>query len=80
VLDSRTGTVAVLPGPAPRRNDKFRSNKTYYEIPIAVQDRSFKHHRVAVLPGHAAFFDGITGYIPDTDISPIWKPGILRQP
>ena len=31
----------MLPGPAPKENDKFPSNKTYYEIPIAIQDRSF---------------------------------------
>ena len=41
VLDSRNGRVAVLPGPAPSENDKFPPNKTYYEIPIAIQDRSF---------------------------------------
>ncbi len=41
VLDSRDGTIAVLPGPAPKANDKFPPNKTYYEIPIAIQDRSF---------------------------------------
>jgi spore coat protein A len=41
VLDSGTGARAVLPGPAPRENDKFPPNKTYYEIPIAIQDRSF---------------------------------------
>lgn len=41
VLDSSTGATALLPGPAPRENDKFPPNKTYYEIPIAIQDRSF---------------------------------------
>ena len=41
VLDSRSGARAVLPGPAPKANDEFPPNKTYYEIPIAVQDRSF---------------------------------------
>ena len=53
VLDSRTGTTAVLPSPAPNERDAFPSNKTYYEIPIAVQDRSFNSRRLAVLPGHA---------------------------
>ena len=51
VLDSRDGTRAVLPGPAPRENDTFPPNKTYYEIPIAIQDRSFNDGWVAVLPG-----------------------------
>ncbi|HEX6330056.1 MAG TPA: bilirubin oxidase, partial [Actinomycetota bacterium] len=75
VLDSRTGTTAVLPGPAPRERDKFPPNKTYYEIPIAVQDRSFDTNGSLFYPDTRAFFDDIEGpYIPDTDISPIWNP------
>jgi FtsP/CotA-like multicopper oxidase with cupredoxin domain len=75
VLDSRFGTPAVLPGPAPKENDKFPSNKTYYEIPIAIQDRSFDADGSLFYPDTRAFFDGITGpYIPDTDLSPIWNP------
>ena len=75
VLDSRTGTPAVLPGPAPKENDKFPPNKTYYEIPIAVQDRSFNSDGSLFYPDTRAFFDGITGpYIPNSDISPIWNP------
>jgi FtsP/CotA-like multicopper oxidase with cupredoxin domain len=75
VLDSRTGTSAVLPGPAPKEGDKFPPNKIYYEIPIAVQDRSFDSNGSLFYPDTRAFFDGITGpYIPDTDISPIWNP------
>jgi spore coat protein A len=75
VLDSRDGTVAVLPGPAPKENDKFPPNKTYFEIPIAIQDRSFNTDGSLFYPDTRAFFDGITGpYIPDTDISPLWNP------
>jgi FtsP/CotA-like multicopper oxidase with cupredoxin domain len=75
VRDSRTGAVAVLPGPAPKANDKFPSNKTYYEIPIAIQDRSFNADGSLFYPDTRAFFDNITGpYLPDTDISPIWNP------
>ncbi|MFO7664503.1 MAG: multicopper oxidase [Chloroflexota bacterium] len=75
VLDSRDGTAAVLPGPAPKENDKFPPNKTYYEIPIAIQDRSFNADGSLFYPDTRAFFDGITGpYIPDTDISPVWNP------
>jgi FtsP/CotA-like multicopper oxidase with cupredoxin domain len=75
VLDSRTGTVAVLPGPAPKENDNFPPNKTYYEIPIAVQDRAFNADGSLFYPDTRAYFDGIEGpYIPDTDISPIWNP------
>jgi FtsP/CotA-like multicopper oxidase with cupredoxin domain len=75
VLDSRTNTPAVLPGPAPKENDKFPPNKTYYEIPIAIQDRSFNADGSLFYPNTRAFFDGIAGpYIPGTDISPIWNP------
>ena len=52
---------AVLPGPAPKANDKFPSNKTYYEIPIAVQDRSFNDDGSLFYPDTRDFFDGIVG-------------------
>jgi FtsP/CotA-like multicopper oxidase with cupredoxin domain len=75
VLDSRTTATAVLPSPAPKEGDMFPSNKTYYEIPIAIQDRSFNDDGSLFYPDTRAFFDGITGpYIPDTDVSPIWNP------
>jgi spore coat protein A len=78
ILDSRTGTVAVLPGPAPREGDKFPPNKTYYEIPIAIQDRAFNEDGSLFYPDSREFFDGATaqdpGFIPDTDLSPIWNP------
>jgi len=75
VLDSRSGTQAVLPGPAPAEGDRFPSNKTYREIPIVIQDRSFNTDGSLFYPDTRAFFDGITGpYIPNTDISPIWNP------
>jgi spore coat protein A, manganese oxidase len=75
VLDSRSGTVAVLPGPAPKANDKFPPNKTYYEIPIAIQDRSFNADGSLFYPDTREFFDEIVGdYIPDGEFSPIWNP------
>ena len=75
VLDARFGTAAVLPGPAPKAGDKFPPNKTYYEIPLAIQDRSFNANGSLFYPDSRAFFDGIEGpYIPETDISPIWNP------
>ena len=61
VLDSRTGTPAVLPGPAPKEGDKFPPNKTYYEIPIAIQDRSFNADGSLFYPDTRAFFDEIVG-------------------
>ena len=75
VLDSRNALPAVLPGPAPKEGDKFPPNKVYYEIPIAIQDRSFNDDGSLFYPDTRAFFDGITGpYIPTTDLSPIWNP------
>ena len=53
------GRAAVLPGPAPKEGDKFPPNKTYYEIPIAIQDRSFNADGSLFYPDTRAFFDGI---------------------
>jgi FtsP/CotA-like multicopper oxidase with cupredoxin domain len=75
VLDSRTNTTAVLPGPAPREGDMFPPNKTYYEIPIAIQDRSFNADGSLFYPDTRAFFDEFDGpFIPDSNVSPIWNP------
>ena len=75
VRDNRTGAAAVLPSPAPKERDKFPSNKTYYEIPLAIQDRSFNSNGSLFYPNTRSFFDGVTGpYIPETDVSPIWNP------
>jgi spore coat protein A len=78
VLDSRFGTPAVLPGPAPTENDRFPPNKAYYEIPVAIQDRSFNVDGSLFYPDTREFFDGATaivpGFIPNTDLSPIWNP------
>jgi FtsP/CotA-like multicopper oxidase with cupredoxin domain len=66
VVDSRFGTQAMLPGPAPHENDKFPPNKTYYEIPIAIQDRSFNADGSLFYPNTREFFDKFTGpFIPD---------------
>ena len=78
VLDSRTGVTAVIPGPAPKEGDKFPPNKTYFEIPIAIQDRAFNTDGSLFYPNSREFFDGATasdpGFIPETDLSPIWNP------
>lgn len=75
VLDSRTGKPAVLPGPAPKETDPFPPDKTYYEIPIAIQDRAFKADGSLFYPDSREYFDEFNGpYIPETDISPIWNP------
>lgn len=75
VTDSRTGRLAVLPGPAPSEIDQIVPNRRFYEIPIAIQDRAFNADGSLFYPDTRAFFDGITGrYIPETDLSPIWNP------
>jgi spore coat protein A, manganese oxidase len=75
VLDSRTGQPAILPGPAPRENDKFPPNKPYREIPIAIQDRSFNDDGSLFYPDTREFFDEIVApYIPEGEFSPIWNP------
>ena len=76
VFDSRNRKAAVLPGPAPALGDP--AGLTYYEIPIAIQDRSFNTDGSLFYPDTREFFDGATagvpGFIPDTDLSPIWNP------
>ena len=47
--------------PAPREDDKFPPNKTYYEIPIAIQDRSFNSDGSLFYPDTRAFFDEVAG-------------------
>jgi FtsP/CotA-like multicopper oxidase with cupredoxin domain len=74
----------TLPGPAPRLGDP--PGTRYYEIPIAIQDRSFNMDGSLFYPGDRAFFEGLEPsqlqipFIPDaacdgpSDISPIFNP------
>jgi spore coat protein A, manganese oxidase len=63
----------ILPGPAPALGDP--PGKRYYEIPIAIQDRSFNEDGSLFYPTSRKFFDDFGGpYIPDSDISPIFNP------
>jgi bilirubin oxidase len=64
---------AVLPGPAPGVGaDPFGR---FYEIPLAVQDRSFNADGSLFYPDSRVFFDGFGGpYIPGSDVPPIWNP------
>jgi FtsP/CotA-like multicopper oxidase with cupredoxin domain len=81
VLDSRSAKPAVLPGPAPAEGDPFPATKTYYEIPVAIQDRSFNTDGSLFYPDTREFFDKASaqdpGYIPTSDLSPIWNPEFL---
>jgi FtsP/CotA-like multicopper oxidase with cupredoxin domain len=77
VTDDRNGRPATLPGPAPAIGDP--PGMAYREIPIAIQDRTFRDDGSLFYPDTRAYFDEITGpYIGDadepTDISPIWNP------
>jgi spore coat protein A len=73
VLDSRNGSTAILPGPAPGVGDDPLGE--YGEIPIVVQDRSFNVDGSLFYPDSRTFFDEFPGpYIPDTPVSPIWNP------
>lgn len=63
----------VLPGPAPALGDP--AGTRYYEIPLAIQDRSFNADGSLFYPDSRAFFDGFEGpYIPDSDVPPMWNP------
>jgi spore coat protein A, manganese oxidase len=76
--------AGTLPGPAPAIGDS--PGLTYYEIPIAIQDRSFNADGSLFYPDHRAFFEGLqTGqlkipFIPQpacsgpSDVPPIWNP------
>ncbi|MEI6449616.1 MAG: multicopper oxidase domain-containing protein [Actinomycetes bacterium] len=48
---------AALPGPAPQRGDA--PGLTYREIPIAIQDRTFKSDGSLFYPDNRAFFEGL---------------------
>lgn len=67
--------VPVLPGPAPGVGaDPFG---TFYEIPIAIQDRSFNANGSLFYPDSREFFDRFAGpYIggKSSDVPPIWNP------
>jgi FtsP/CotA-like multicopper oxidase with cupredoxin domain len=63
----------LLPGPAPAVGDP--SGRSYYEVPIVIQDRSFNQDGALFYPDSRELFDRFAGpYIPDSDISPIWNP------
>ncbi len=65
--------AGVLPGPAPGVGDNPFGR--FYEIPIAIQDRSFNADGSLFYPDSRKFFDGFKGpYIPHSDVPPIWNP------
>jgi len=85
VLDSMTNLPAELPRPAPALGDP--PGLDYYEIPLAIQDRSFNADGSLFYPDNRAFFEGLSPeqlqipFIPQaalggmpSDVSPIWNP------
>ena len=85
VRDSRTNKKAVLPGPAPTVGSSPFG--TFFEIPIAIQDRSFKPDGQLFYPDNRAYFEGLDPsqlqipFHPDmacddmmSDVAPIWNP------
>ncbi len=76
VLDSRSGTPAVLPGPAPKEGDKFPSEQDLLRDPDRHPGPRVQRRRLAVLPRHAGVLRrrSPAPYLPETDVSPIWNP------
>jgi spore coat protein A, manganese oxidase len=63
----------VLPGPAPGTGSNPFAR--FYEIPIAIQDRSFRKDGSLFYPSSRRFFDDFRGpYVPNSDIAPIYNP------
>jgi bilirubin oxidase len=74
----------TLPGPAPALGDA--PGREYFEIPIAIQDRSFTEEGELFYPDNRAFFEGLDPsqlQIPfwgdpacggASDVPPIWNP------
>jgi FtsP/CotA-like multicopper oxidase with cupredoxin domain len=74
----------TLPGPAPALGDP--PGREYFEIPIAIQDRSFTADGALFYPDNRAFFEGLDPsqlqipFMPDracggpSDVAPIWNP------
>jgi spore coat protein A len=73
LLRDETETALNLPGPAPRLGDA--AGTQYFEIPIVIQDRSFRTDGSLFYPDSRTYFDGYAGpYKPDTTVNPIWNP------
>jgi spore coat protein A, manganese oxidase len=60
--DKNTGSAAILPGPPPPRWTEDNPPDplgTYYEIPLAIQDRSFNDDGSLFYPDNRAYFEGL---------------------
>jgi FtsP/CotA-like multicopper oxidase with cupredoxin domain len=73
LLRDETEDNLNLPMPAPQLDDP--PGTKYFEIPIAIQDRSFYDDGSLFYPDSRSFFDEYNGpFIPDTPVPPIWNP------
>lgn len=84
---AKDGSAAVLPGSA---SDAGKDGRVF-ELPIAIQDRSFKPDGSLFYPDNRAFFEGLEEgrlkipFIPQracdgpSDISPIWNPEFFGE-
>ena len=71
-----------LPSPSPRLGDKQGNNPfgKYYEIPLLIQDRSFKKDGSLFYPTHRSFFEEVDNdqlqvkFAPDSDMLERWNP------
>ena len=80
----RTRSAGRCPGPAPALGDP--PGRDYFEIPLAIQDRSFTEDGELFYPDNRAFFEGLDPselQIPfwddpacggPSDVAPIWNP------
>lgn len=73
VMDARTGARAVLPGPA--RPPGGPPGAAYFDLPIAVQDRSFNADGSLFDLYARSLFDG--PWLPDAEVSPIWSAEVF---
>src|SRR5690606_3281798 len=65
-----------LPGPAPRLGDP--EGTVYYEIPLAIQDRSFTEDGELFYPDSRLEFGDYDGpFAPDSEVPPIWNPEVF---
>lgn len=67
----------TLPGPAPGPDDP--DGTRCYEIPLVIQDRSFRRDGSLYYPdSRSEFHDAFAGpYAPASDIAPVWNPAYL---
>lgn len=65
--------AGVLPGPAPGWNDP--PGTRHYELPLVIQDKTFRPDGSLFFPASRADFGDTTGpFLPETDVPPIWNP------